>query len=36
MNGNTTTSIENLIEKAEDYGKTTLELYKLRFIDKTS
>lgn len=27
---------EPLLEKAEDYGKTTIELLKLRSIDKTS
>jgi hypothetical protein len=37
MNNNTTiSSIEELIEKTEDYGKTSLELFKLHLIDKTS
>ncbi|MBL0048225.1 MAG: hypothetical protein IPP32_09055 [Bacteroidetes bacterium] len=30
------TPIEVLFEKAEDYSKTTLELYKLNLIDKTA
>ncbi|HKC69772.1 MAG TPA: hypothetical protein VKG26_16150 [Bacteroidia bacterium] len=36
MNNNVTTSIETLIERAEDYSKTTVELFKLKVIDKTS
>ena len=35
MNNNTT-PIESLIEKAEDYGKTTVELFKLNAIDKSA
>ena len=30
------TPIENLFEKAEEYGKTTLELIKLKAIDKSA
>ncbi|HXU28441.1 MAG TPA: hypothetical protein VN698_14520 [Bacteroidia bacterium] len=36
MNNNVTTSIEKLIERAEDYGKTTVELFKFKIIDKAS
>jgi len=36
MNNNVTTSIEKLIERAEDYSKTTVELFKLKLINKTS
>jgi hypothetical protein len=35
MNNNATT-IETLFEKATDYGKTSIELYKLQAIDKTA
>ena len=35
MNTNET-PIEKLLERAEDYGKTTIELVKLNAIDKTS
>ena len=35
MNDNQT-PIEALFEKAEDYSKTTLELFKLNAIDKTA
>jgi hypothetical protein len=31
-----TSSIESLIEKGEQYGKTTLELLKLKTLDKTA
>lgn len=31
-----TSSIESLIEKATDYGKTSIELAKLKALDKTS
>ncbi len=33
---NSEKSIEMLFGKAEDYGKTTVELFKLKAIDKTS
>jgi hypothetical protein len=36
MDNNVTTSIEKLIERAEDYSKTTAELLKFKLIDKTS
>ena len=36
MNNNVTTSIEKLIERVEDYGKTTAELIKYKVVDKTS
>jgi hypothetical protein len=35
MNNNTT-PIESLIERAEDYSKTTIELFKLNAIDKSA
>ena len=33
---NTATPIESLFERAEDYSKTTLELFKLSAIDKSA
>jgi hypothetical protein len=33
---NNTMPIESLIEKAEDYSKTTIELFQLNAIDKTA
>lgn len=36
MNGNENSSLEALLEKAEEYGKTTLELFKLKAVDKAS
>jgi hypothetical protein len=33
---NTATPIETLFERAEDYGKTSLELFKLSAIDKSA
>lgn len=36
MNENGNSSLETLLERAEDYGKTTLELLKLQAVDKTS
>jgi fatty acid desaturase len=36
MNENEKSSLEDLLERAEDYGKTTLELFKLKAVDKTS
>lgn len=33
---NTATSMELLIEKAEEYSKTSLELYKLKLLDKSA
>ncbi len=33
---NNATMLESLIEKAEDYGKSGLELVKLKVVDKTS
>lgn len=35
MNG-TTTPLEALFERAEDYGKTTVKLFKLHVIDKSA
>ncbi|MGG9962576.1 hypothetical protein [Ferruginibacter sp. SUN106] len=35
MNNNAT-AIETLFEKASEYGKTSIELYKLQAIDKTA
>jgi hypothetical protein len=36
MMTNHKTNLESLYEKAENYGKTSIELYKLRAIDKTA
>ncbi len=36
MNENGNSSLETLLERAEDYGKTTIELLKLQAVDKTS
>ncbi len=36
MENNTTTPIELLIQRAEDYGKTTLTLLKLNAVDKSA
>ena len=36
MENNSPTSIEMLFEKAESYGKTTIELAKLNVIDKSA
>ena len=36
MNNAAATTIEMLFEKAEDYGKTTIELLKLNAIDKSA
>ncbi len=36
MENNATSSIEMLIQKAEDYGKTTVTLLKLNAVDKAS
>lgn len=33
---NNATSLEMLLQKAEDYGKTTLTLLKLRMVDKSA
>lgn len=35
MNGNEN-SLETLLERAEEYGKTTIELFKLKAVDKAS
>jgi len=32
----TTSSLEPLLERVEEYGKTTLELFKLKSLDKTA
>ena len=36
MNGNENSSLETLLERAEEYGKTTIELFKLKAVDKAS
>lgn len=36
MNENGNSSLETLLERAEEYGKTTLEILKLKAVDKTS
>lgn len=36
MNDNIATPVEVLFEKASDYGKTTIELLKLKAIDKSA
>ena len=36
MNSNTTSTIEILFEKAENYTRTSIELAKLNVIDKSS
>jgi hypothetical protein len=36
MNETKTTPIESLLEKAKTYGDTSIELFKLKFIDKAA